>query len=144
MARLVFISGTPDSLQLWAASLCGIAVIVGHVYPLWFGFRGGKGVATLVGVVLGLEPALLLPVLVSWLLAATFLGYIGLASMVATASLPVAVGVTHLEPNAPLLTFGVVAVALIVFTHRTNIARMLAGTEPRARKIWLFGKRRRT
>ena len=98
--------------------------------------------ATLVGVVLGLNPALLLPVLVTWLMAATLFGYVGLASMIATASLPVAIAVTHVEPEAPLLAFGLCATALIVYTHRSNIARMQAGTEPRSRRLWLFGKQR--
>ena len=126
----------------WAAALCGIAVMLGHVYPLWYGFRGGKGVATLVGVVIGLDPSLLVPVLVTWLATAMVFGFVGLASMVATVSLPVAVAVTHVEPEMPMLVFGVFAAALIVFTHRSNIARMQAGTEPRARRLWLFGKQR--
>ena len=126
----------------WAAALCGIAVMLGHVYPVFYGFRGGKGVATLVGVVLGLDPALLIPVLATWLLTAMIFGYVGLASMVATVSLPVAVVVGRLEPEMPLLVFGVCAAALIVYTHRSNIARMQAGKEPRARRLWLFGKQR--
>ena len=132
----------PDPLLAWAAAACGIAVIIGHVYPLWYGFRGGKGVATLAGVVLGLAPSLLIPMLVTWLVSAMLFGFVGLASMVATMSLPVAVATTHMDPTAPLLTFGVCAVVLIVFTHRSNIARMQAGREPRARRLWLFGKQR--
>jgi acyl phosphate:glycerol-3-phosphate acyltransferase len=142
IAQLTFMAGGSDPLLAWAPPLCGIAVIVGHVYPVWYGFRGGKGVATLVGVVLGLGPWLLIPLLVTWLVTAMLFGFIGLASMVATVSLPVAVAVTHVEPAAPLLTFGVCAVVLIVFTHRSNIARMQAGREPRARRLWLFGKQR--
>jgi acyl phosphate:glycerol-3-phosphate acyltransferase len=142
IAQLTFMAGGSDPLLAWAPPLCGIAVIVGHVYPVWYGFRGGKGVATLVGVVLGLGPWLLIPLLVTWLVTAMLFGFIGLASMVATVSLPVAVAVTHVEPAAPLLTFGVCAVVLIVFTHRSNIARMQAGKEPRARRRWLFGRPR--
>jgi acyl phosphate:glycerol-3-phosphate acyltransferase len=131
-----------DGSVAWAAALCGIAVMLGHVYPLFYGLRGGKGVATLVGVVLGLDPALLVPVLVTWLVAAMLFGYVGLASMVATVALPVAVLVGRFEPQAPLVFFGVCASVLITFTHRSNIARMQAGTEPRARRLWLFGKQR--
>lgn len=141
VATMAFVGPDSDPLQVWAASLCGIAVMLGHVYPLWYGFRGGKGVATLVGVVLGLGPALLLPVLFVWLIAAMLFGFVGLASMIATLALPVAVAVTHTEPTEPLMTLGVVTVVLIVFTHRSNIRRMLAGTEPRARRLWLFAKR---
>jgi acyl phosphate:glycerol-3-phosphate acyltransferase len=137
------LSATPGEGQIaWAASLCGVAVIIGHVYPVWYGFRGGKCVATLVGVVVGLAPGLLIPLLVTWLLAAMLFGFVGLASMIATMSLPVAVAVTRMDPEIPLLVFGVFAVALVVFTHRSNIARMRAGKEPRARRLWLFGKQR--
>jgi acyl phosphate:glycerol-3-phosphate acyltransferase len=140
---IAHLSATPGEGQIaWAASLCGVAVIIGHVYPVWYGFRGGKGVATLVGVVVGLAPGLLIPLLVTWLLAAMLFGFVGLASMIATMSLPVAVAVTRMDPEIPLLVFGVFAVALVVFTHRSNIARMRAGKEPRARRLWLFGKQR--
>jgi len=126
----------------WAMALCGIAVMLGHVYPVFYGFRGGKGVATLVGVVLGLDPSLLVPLLATWLVTAMLFGYVGLASMVATLSLPVAVVVGRIDPEMPLLVFGVCAAALIIYTHRSNIARMQAGREPRARRLWLFGKQR--
>jgi glycerol-3-phosphate acyltransferase PlsY len=60
---------------------CGFAVIVGHVYPVWFGFRGGKGAATVVGVVAAIDLRLLVPLLVSWLLVLVLTGYVGLATM---------------------------------------------------------------
>lgn len=116
--------------------------MLGHVYPVFYGFRGGKGVATLVGVVLGMNAWLLVPVLAVWLVTAMLVGYVGLASMVATVALPVAVALGHVEPEMPMLVFGVCATALIIYTHRSNIARMRAGTESRARRLWLFGKQR--
>ena len=64
----------------WLAAACGIAVILGHVYPLWYGFRGGKGVATLVGAALGLDLWLLLPMLATWLAAVILFGFVGLGS----------------------------------------------------------------
>lgn len=130
----------PEQWRAWVPAVCGLAAIVGHVYPLWYGFRGGKGVATLVGVVLGLEPSLLLPMLVTWIAAVMLFGYVGLASMLAAAVLPVYVSMSGLEPGLPLTSFGVLAAAMIVFTHRSNIARMRARTEPRARRLWLFGR----
>ena len=69
-------------------------------------------------------------------------GYVGLASMLAAASIPLYVSLTGLEPGLSLTTFGVVATAIIVFTHRSNIARMRAHTEPRAKRLWLFGRNR--
>ena len=164
--------------EFFVKPACAIAVIVGHLYPVWFGFRGGKGVATLVGVVLALNPLLLLPLLLTWLIAVMLFGYVGLASMIATVSIPVAalLGMSSFTwpfregspayfralesiPGDPapfvvraqemfwprdlqLLLFGCAAVVIVVFSHRSNIARMRSGTEPRVRKLWLFrGKR---
>jgi acyl phosphate:glycerol-3-phosphate acyltransferase len=128
----------------WVAVACGIAVMLGHVYPLWYGFRGGKGVATLVGAALGLDPWLLLPMLATWLVTVVLFGFVGLASMLGALALPVAGAVGAWQARGPLVTFGVVSAVLIAFTHRSNIARMLAGTEPRALRLWLFGLRRRS
>jgi acyl phosphate:glycerol-3-phosphate acyltransferase len=141
IARLAMpgIPPAAPALEAWLASGCAIAVMVGHVYPLWYGFRGGKGVATLLGVLIGLDPWLLVPVLITWIVAAMLFGYVGLASMIAAVALPVAAVAGAAEPNTPLFVFGLCAVLLIVFTHRTNIARMRMGKEPRARRLWLFG-----
>jgi glycerol-3-phosphate acyltransferase PlsY len=147
IARLTLpgVPPAPEALQVWTASLCGIAVMVGHVYPIWYGFRGGKGVATLVGAVLGLDPLLLVVMLLTWAVVVFLGGYIGLASMTAAASLPVAVAaMAHGDPgalNLPLLVFGLFAFALVLYTHRSNIARMRAGTEPRSKRLWLLGRR---
>ncbi len=67
----------------WLPVVCGLAAILGHVYPIWYGFRGGKGVATLVGVVFGVEPILLGVVLLVWLVTVVLFGFVGLASIVA-------------------------------------------------------------
>ncbi len=124
----------------WLTVACGFAVIVGHVYPVWFDFRGGKGAATVVGVVAAMELRLLLPLLLSWIIFLPLFGYVGLATMLSTIVLTAAVLV--LEPdNIPLRTFcGAIAV-FVIFTHRSNIARMRAGKENRVRRLWLFRSR---
>jgi len=121
---------------------CGAAAIIGHVYPAWFGFRGGKGVATLVGVIFGVSPLLLLVVLLVWLIVVALFGFVGLASIAASSSIPVFVAVSGMQPQSPLLFFGIAMTAFVAFTHRSNIARMRAGTEPRARRLWLLGRGR--
>ena len=141
-AALPGLAGATPGLA-WTVIVCGLAVMVGHVYPLWYGFRGGKGVATLIGAVLGAAPVLLLPMLAVWLLTVLLTGYVGLGSMLGAAALA-AVAATRAEMRAPLLTFGLFAAALIVYTHRSNIGRMCCGTEPRARRLWLFGTRARS
>ncbi len=128
--------------RVWLPCACGIAAIVGHVYPIWYGFRGGKGVATLVGVVIGLDAWLLVPMLLTWFAAVVVVGFVGLASMAAAVSIPLYALLGGAEPRAPLVAFGVAAALIIIFTHRSNVERMFAGTEPRARRLWLLGRRR--
>ena len=96
--------------------------------------------ATLLGAALGINGWLLLPMMLTWLAAVIVFGYVGLASILAAVALAVAIAVT--SPSAPLIAFGIVSVLLILYTHRGNIARMRTGTEPRARRLWLFGTRR--
>jgi glycerol-3-phosphate acyltransferase PlsY len=136
------VAAEADALRAWLPVACGFACILGHVYPVWHGFRGGKGVATLIGVLFGLDAFLLLAVTLTWLVMTMLFGFVGLASMIAAASVPVFVDLSGMQPHLPLLTFGIAITLLVVFTHRTNIARMRAGTEPRARRLWLFGRGR--
>ena len=128
------------ALASWSAPVCGIAVMLGHLYPLWYGFRGGKGVATLLGTVLGINARLLLPMLFTWLAAVIAFGYVSLASILAAVALALAIALR--SPPGPLLVFAILAALLILYTHRSNIARMRQGTESRARRLWLFGTRR--
>jgi acyl phosphate:glycerol-3-phosphate acyltransferase len=139
---LAGVSSTAAMWRDWLPVACGFAAIIGHVYPLWHGFRGGKGVATLVGVLLGLDALLLLVVMLTWLAMAVLFGYVGLASMVAAVAVPVFVEASGMQPQTPLLTFGIAITLLVLFTHRANIARMRAGCEPRAQRLWLFGRGR--
>jgi acyl phosphate:glycerol-3-phosphate acyltransferase len=127
-------------LPAWGVPVCGIAVMLGHVYPLWYGFRGGKGMATLLGAVLGINAWLLLPMALAWMTAVIAFGYVGLASILGAVALAVAVAVAR--SGTPLLAFAVLSALLILCTHRANLVRMRAGTEPRARRLWLFGTRR--
>jgi glycerol-3-phosphate acyltransferase PlsY len=137
-ATLPCVPTDPLLSREWLTLACGFAVIVGHVYPVWFGFRGGKGVATVVGVVLGIEPRLLPPL--SWLIVVALSGYVGLASMLA--GMVLVIRVYAVAPgNIPLLFFCSMVELFVIYTHRGNIARMRAGNEPRARKLWLFRSR---
>jgi len=124
----------------WLTAACGFAVIVGHVYPVWFQFRGGKGAATVIGVVAAMDLRLLLPLLLSWIVVLLLSGYVGLATMLSTVVL--AVAVVMAEPNnVPLCTFCAAVAVFVIFTHRSNIARMRAGKENRVRRLWLFRPR---
>ncbi len=124
----------------WLAVACAIAVVVGHVYPVWHEFRGGKGAATLLGTVALLAPAALLPFIVVWLACVVLTGYVGLGTMLGVASLPLYAAYA-LPGDTPLLIYGVVMAAFVAYTHRANIQRMRDGTENRAQRLWLLRPR---
>jgi acyl phosphate:glycerol-3-phosphate acyltransferase len=124
----------------WLAVACASAVVLGHVYPVWYGFRGGKGAATLVGVLAGLKPVALLPVLAVWLITVMITGFVGLATMMASASFPLYLIGSHTATDA-LLAFGCLMLIFVCFTHRSNIERMRRGSENRVRRLWLFRPR---
>ena len=108
-----------------------IGAVLGHCYPLWFSFRGGKGAATAVGALAVLTPQLVLPLIGVWLAIIAISGYVGLATMGAAVSVAVYVGITGLPEQHGLFMFTCLLAALIIYTHRGNIARMRDGSEVR-------------
>jgi len=115
---------------------CGVAAIIGHVFSVFVGFKGGKGVATAAGVVLGLAPLALLAVAVVWAVVVKLSGYVSLGSVIAAALFPVAAELLHPARPEPLWIDIGLAVFLIV-KHRSNLQRLIQGTENR------FGRHRR-
>jgi glycerol-3-phosphate acyltransferase PlsY len=107
----------------------GLAAIVGHVYPLWLGFRGGKGVATACGVFAMLTPMAVAPSLAVFLTAVWVTKYISVGSVLASAALP---PIAYLSgSSAPVVAAAAGASLLIVFRHRSNLARVRTGIERR-------------
>jgi acyl phosphate:glycerol-3-phosphate acyltransferase len=127
--------------QEWLPASCAFAAVLGHVFPVWHGFRGGKGVATLLGAYAGLEIMLLAPLLLSWLAVIVVSGFVGLSSIAASLAMPVYLLLRDGARLTPLMGFSLACAALVLYTHRGNVRRMRAGNEPRARKLWLFGRR---
>jgi acyl phosphate:glycerol-3-phosphate acyltransferase len=107
----------------------GVAAIVGHVYPVWLGFRGGKGVATACGVFTVLTPLAVPPAIAIFLASVWVTRYISVGSVLASVVLPPAAYVTG-SPG-PVVAAAVAASALIVFRHRSNLVRLREGTERR-------------
>jgi glycerol-3-phosphate acyltransferase PlsY len=124
----------------WLSAACASAAVAGHVWPLYHGFRGGKGGATFVGALLALAPATVPIALAAWLAVAMLSGFAGLATMVAAASVPVAAAFLPGSTRS-LLVFTVAMTAFIVWAHRANIARMRAGNELRLGRLWLLRPR---
>ena len=118
----------------WWVSVAAILVIVGHMFPIWLGFRGGKGVATGVGVFLVLAPVALGGAAAVFLVIVILTRYISLGSIMAVSTIPLFVWLQHglVEPVSglwPTMTAAVVSAALIIFAHRANIQRLQQGTE---------------
>jgi acyl phosphate:glycerol-3-phosphate acyltransferase len=118
----------------WLIAAAAIATIVGHIFPVWLGFRGGKGVATGVGVFLVLAPIALLCAGVLFVAIVALTRYVSLGSIVGAATIPLFVWLqsVFVEPIAdlrPLLAAAVVGALLILFAHRKNIVRLSQGTE---------------
>ena len=130
---LVFAPRVSDS-ELFALA-CGMAAILGHVFSVFVRFKGGKGVATAAGVMLGLTPLALSLAAVTWVLVVLLTGYVSLGSIAAAAVLPFAVYLLENPKTPELLWMDVLIAAGVIVLHRRNIQRLLKGTENR------FGRR---
>jgi acyl phosphate:glycerol-3-phosphate acyltransferase len=114
--------------------LAGLAAILGHLYPVWLRFRGGRGVATGVGVFLPICWPAVLAALSVWILVLAFWRYVSLASIAAAASLPLLTYLLYAPGHAPPRSVSVsttFATVMIILRHRPNIERLIRGTEPR-------------
>lgn len=121
-------------------SAAAFACVLGHIYPVFFGFRGGKGAATWVGALLVLAPLAFCGMLSVWLLLLVTTGYVGLATIVAALLAPLFVfAVTLPEQRLDYLIGGIALSALVVFAHRDNVVRLFKGAESRFQKVRLWG-----
>jgi glycerol-3-phosphate acyltransferase PlsY len=118
-----------------SALACGFAAVVGHCYPLYHGFRGGKGAATAVGALAVIQPWLLVPMILTWLVVLAVTGYVGAATVLAGVSLVPAV--VWQGGSTGLVAFCCGIALFMAFTHRSNLGRLRAGTENRFEKARL-------
>ena len=123
--------------------LCGIAAVLGHVYPVYYNFKGGKGAGTLVGILIGLYPFGLLIAFSVWLFVLVLTGYVGLSTMLAGISFPIIIYAENFMGglNSTIGSFSIIMALFLVFTHRSNIGRMLQGSENRFEKVMIFKKK---
>ncbi len=112
-----------------APAVAGLAAVIGHVYPVWLEFRGGKGVATACGAFAVLTPVAVPPALAIFLVGSWMTKHVSVGSIAATAALPPIAYATN-SPT-PAVVAACAAAALVLFRHRSNLARLRAGSEPR-------------
>lgn len=118
----------------WLSVAVGGGAVLGHMFSPYVSFKGGKGVATAAGMFLALAPVAVLLAIVVWGLCLWLTGYVSLSSIIAVASVPLSVWLLGFPPDSVYVFWASVAlVALIIFAHRRNIGRLLAGTESRFR-----------
>ena len=136
VARVILGGGGAATNAKWWVAAAATATIAGHIFPVWLGFRGGKGVATAAGVFFMLAPFALLCAGIVFALVVGLTRYVSLASLTAVVLIPLFLWLQKLliQPAAdirPPLVAAVVSAALIVYAHRANIARLISGTEPK-------------
>jgi glycerol-3-phosphate acyltransferase PlsY len=136
----VFGEGAASSFEnaYWWVAAAAIAVILGHIFPVWLRFRGGKGVATGVGVFLVLTPISVVFVGIIFVLVVWRTRYVSLGSILAALAIPLFVllqnvFIQRIDPVAPIITAAIGGAMLIVFAHRENIRRLISGIENKFR-----------
>jgi len=123
--------GSDSTRWMMAAA---VAAVLGHMFPVWLGFKGGKGVATGLGVFLPICPEAVAAAVVLWILVVAFWRYSSLGSIVASAALPVLIYLLYAPQHAPphYVALGTIAISLLVLAkHRSNVERLISGSEPR-------------
>ena len=120
-------SGSSTRIHLEVAM--AISAIIGHIFPIYAGFRGGKGVATTMGIIMGISPPIALLCIVVFSLVLIVFHYVSLASMIAVISFPVWMAYLYKASHPWLVAFSIILPVLVIITHRKNISRLLKKEE---------------
>ncbi|MGV3538233.1 MAG: glycerol-3-phosphate 1-O-acyltransferase PlsY [Rufibacter sp.] len=136
---LVMWGAIPEDNLILFKIILGALAVVGHIFPVYVGFKGGKGVATLMGMVLAVHLPIALICLGIFIIMLTITKYVSLSSMTAAVCFPLLLLLPTFRPQeSSLLVFGVLIALMVIWTHRKNITRLLQGVES---KTYLFGKK---
>ncbi len=119
--------------------ILGLCAVIGHIFPIWADFRGGKGIATLFGMILGIQPQVAISLVLVFVCMLYLTRYVSLSSIVASIAFPLLILFIFREPEISYRIFAVATACLVVLTHHKNINRLLNGNES---KVPLFRKRR--
>ena len=117
---------------------CAVGAVLGHVYPIYYNFKGGKGAGTLIGIIGVLFPQCIIYALFAWFVTLVLTGYVGLGTMIA--GLVLSISAYILDVSNIYFNFSILMSLFIIFTHRSNIMRMLKGEENKFEKIMIFKK----
>ena len=117
----------------------GLASVVGHIFPIWADFRGGKGIATLFGMILSIQPLVAISLMGVFVVMLYLTRYVSLSSISASIAFPVLILFIFHEPEISYRLFAIATACLVVLTHHKNIGRLLTGNES---KVKSFRKRR--
>jgi len=139
--NIPFVPNDPAVSREWLTLCCGAAAVMGHVWPIYYKFEGGKGAATFVGTLVILGPLLIIGVVLVWAWLLVMTGYVGLATITAATALPVYLGVAKLPDGQPLFIYCTVMAMFIIYWHRSNIRRMREGTEHRNTQLMIFRRK---
>jgi glycerol-3-phosphate acyltransferase PlsY len=126
--------GTARLYSDWFGIVAGLACVFGHAFPVWLKFKGGKGVATSAGVMLGLAPIATIIAVIVWIAVFEITRYVSVASVTAAVALPGAIGILlmlHVTNSAVIFYSAIVLAAVVCWRHRSNLMRLVRGTEQR-------------
>lgn len=137
-----FVAEDPNLSRTWLTLCCSAAAVLGHVWPIYHGFKGGKGAGTFIGTLVILGPQLILVVLLVWVPVLVISGFVGLATMSAATALPIYLAYLGGLENQPMMIYAAVMAMCIIFWHRSNIQRMRTGTEHRNDRLMVFHRKR--
>ncbi len=139
-AALFGVGQDPELARVWLTYACGGAAIFGHCFPVWFDFAGGKGAATTIGVLGSVAPVTLIPASMVWFASLLVFGYVGLATVVAALAVPASLAVIDFTEYRDLIVFSGLIALFIIYTHRSNLLKLISGKATRDIRFSLLGR----
>jgi acyl phosphate:glycerol-3-phosphate acyltransferase len=142
--QIPFENRTPFEDMTLIKIICGLSAVIGHIYSIFVKFKGGKGVNTALGMLIGIAPVEVAIILGIFLLTLTISGYVSLGSILAAMALPLTMVVRYnifnvnIEGYHTVVYFLIVLSLLVIFAHRTNVRRLINGNESRFQNLQLF------
>ena len=138
----VYFLQEPQIDQQILTLICAAAAVIGHVWPMWHQFRGGKGAATLLGVYLVISYPLVIVMLISFFVLLSLFGFVGLATVISGFCVCIYLLASGIQLSSPLFLSSFSMAIYLTYTHRSNISRLIEGSEPRNEKVMIFRKKK--